>query len=118
MRPGPTFSYLNPLFQSPGRGIEVEYVRNLIRKRNLHPDPLGRTLENWPWPLKIYTLGQFELIKDGKPIRFSRKIQQKPLSMLKALIAFGGIIVSVSQFTMDSVDCKIASSFSFAMSFL
>jgi len=47
-------------------------------------------MESDPWLLKIYTLGQFELLKDDKPIRFSRKAQQKPLSMLKALIAFGG----------------------------
>jgi DNA-binding SARP family transcriptional activator len=30
------------------------------------------------------------LIKDGKPLIFSRKVQQKPLLMLKALIAHGG----------------------------
>jgi DNA-binding SARP family transcriptional activator len=71
-------------------GIEVEYVEELIRRRNLIPEKPILHVENWPWPIKIYTLGQFELIKDGKPIRFSRKTQQKPLSMLKALIAFGG----------------------------
>ena len=70
-------------------GIEVEYVQELIRRRNLIPEKPSIYLENWPWPLKIYTLGQFELIKDGKPIRFSRKAQRKPLSMLKALVAFG-----------------------------
>jgi ATP/maltotriose-dependent transcriptional regulator MalT/DNA-binding SARP family transcriptional activator len=70
-------------------GIEVEYVQDLIRKRNLISETPPLHLENWPWPLKIFTLGPFELIKDGKPIQFSRKAQQKPLSMLKALIAFG-----------------------------
>lgn len=71
-------------------GIEVEYVEELIRRRNLILEKPILHIENWPWPIKIYTLGRFELIKDGKPIRFSRKAQQKPLSMLKALIAFGG----------------------------
>jgi LuxR family maltose regulon positive regulatory protein len=71
-------------------GIEVEYVQDLIRKRNLIPEKPPLHLENWPWPLKIYTLGRFELLKDGKPIRFSRKARQKPLALLKALIAFGG----------------------------
>jgi ATP/maltotriose-dependent transcriptional regulator MalT/DNA-binding SARP family transcriptional activator len=71
-------------------GIEVEYVGELIRKRNLIPEKPILHVENWPWPIKICTLGRFELLKDGKPIRFSRKAQQKPLSMLKALIAFGG----------------------------
>jgi DNA-binding SARP family transcriptional activator len=71
-------------------GIEVEYVQDFIRKHNLIPDNSSLHLENWPWPLKIYTLGRFELQKDGKPVRFLRKAQQRPLSMLKALIAFGG----------------------------
>ena len=71
-------------------GIEVEYVRNLIHKRKLIPDKPPLEIENWPWPLKIYTLGRFELVKEGKPLRFSGKIQQKPLSILKVLIALGG----------------------------
>jgi two-component SAPR family response regulator len=54
-------------------------------------------LENWPWPLKVFTLGRFELLKDGQPIQSSRKIQQKPLSLLKALIAFGGREVKEEQ---------------------
>jgi DNA-binding SARP family transcriptional activator len=71
-------------------GFEVEYVQELIRRRNLLPEKPPLHLENWPWPLKIYTLGRFELLKDGNPIQFSRKAQQKPLTLLKALIAFGG----------------------------
>jgi ATP/maltotriose-dependent transcriptional regulator MalT/DNA-binding SARP family transcriptional activator len=78
-------------------GIEVEYVQDLIRKRHLTPKEPPLHLENWPWPVKIYTLGKFELFKDGKPIQFSRKAQQKPLSMLKALIASGGNAVVVDQ---------------------
>jgi DNA-binding SARP family transcriptional activator len=71
-------------------GIELEYVQDLIRKRHLTPEKPPLRLENWPWPVKIYTLGKFELFKDGKPIQLSRKAQQKPLSVLKALIAYGG----------------------------
>jgi len=71
-------------------GIEVEYVQELIKRLNVIPEKPAFQLEHWPWPLKILTLGRFELLKDGKPIQFSRKVQQKPLAMLKALIAFGG----------------------------
>lgn len=71
-------------------GIEIEYAQELIHRLNVIPDQLPLHLENWPWPLKISTLGRFELIRDGNPIRFTRKVQQKPLAMLKALIAFGG----------------------------
>ena len=42
------------------------------------------------WPLKIYTLGQFALLHDGKPLALSRKVQKRPLDLLKLLIASGG----------------------------
>jgi ATP/maltotriose-dependent transcriptional regulator MalT/DNA-binding SARP family transcriptional activator len=70
--------------------IEVEYVQNLVRRRNIIPDSPPFECDNWPWPLKIFTFGRFGLLKDGKPLRFSGKVQHKALSMLKALIALGG----------------------------
>jgi DNA-binding SARP family transcriptional activator len=45
--------------------------------------------------LKIFTLGQFELWRDGKPLRFSRKL----LTLLKAVIALGGKEVKEDQIT-------------------
>ena len=80
-------------------GIEVEYVRLLIRKRNLLPDISGRTLESWPWPLRIFTLGPFNLQKDGKRLVFPGKAPQKAFLMLKALIALGGKDVREEQIT-------------------
>jgi DNA-binding SARP family transcriptional activator len=47
-------------------------------------------VEAWPWPIKIFTLGHFEVMRDGEPVRFARKVQRKPLALLKTLIAFGG----------------------------
>jgi DNA-binding SARP family transcriptional activator len=70
--------------------IEVDYVRELIRIFRLPPGNISHGIEHWPWPLKIYTLGRFGILKDGKPIRFSKKGQEKPISMLKVLIALGG----------------------------
>jgi len=80
-------------------GIEVKYVQEIIRRRQLIPDEHPLHLENWPWALKIYTLGRFGLLKDGKPVRFTRKAQEKPLALLKALIAFGGREVHEEQIT-------------------
>jgi len=77
-------------------GIETAYVHDLIRKRAIKPTNLAS--EDWPWPLKIFTLGGFELVMDGEPIKFSGKVQQKPLALLKALIAFGGKDVPEEQF--------------------
>jgi len=84
-------------------GIEVDYVRDLIRKRKLVPpaDSL-QDLDNWPWPVRIYTLGAFRLVKDDEPVRFSGKAQRRPLDLLKALIAHGGREVS-SERLMDAL---------------
>ena len=75
-------------------GIEVDYVRDLIRRHRLVPDPANPDLEQWPWPVKVYTLGRFGLLADDRPVEFGRKVQQRPLSLLKALIALGGRDVS------------------------
>ncbi len=49
-----------------------------------------------PTPLKIYTLGQFALLHDGKPLTLSRKLQKRPLDLLKSLIASGANGVETS----------------------
>jgi two-component SAPR family response regulator len=71
-------------------GIEVPYVQKLVRKRNLFSEQPPSHLENWPWSIKISTLGGFRLLKNDSPSHLSRKTQKRPLSMLKALIALGG----------------------------
>ena len=71
-------------------GIEVPYVREMIRKNRLLPGPGGLDLEEWPWPVRIYTLGRFNLVVDEAPPPSGRKTPQKPLQLLKALIALGG----------------------------
>jgi DNA-binding SARP family transcriptional activator len=97
------------------QGIEPEYVKGLIRKLGLTPpNPLasspllpldtGRTggvlyLEEWPYPVKIYTLGRLEILRDDEPMHFSGKEQKKPLELLKALIAFGCVNVPEERLT-------------------
>jgi LuxR family maltose regulon positive regulatory protein len=73
--------------------IEVDYVRDLVRKRNLVPDQPPYGCGQWPWPLKIFTLGRFEIFVDGKPVEFSGKTQKRPLLCLKVLISLGAIEV-------------------------
>ena len=48
------------------------------------------------FPLKIYTLGQFALLKDGQPMAFSRKVQKRPLDLMKVLIAYGGLRTDIA----------------------
>jgi DNA-binding SARP family transcriptional activator len=69
-------------------GIETDYVRATIRALHLRP-PSG-DVANWPWPLRVCTLGRFEVLRDERPLEYSRKAPKKTLALLKALIAFGG----------------------------
>lgn len=78
-------------------GIEPEYVRRLIAKRGLVPT--SPAVQEWPWPVKIYTLGRFTVERYGKPLRSSGKAQHKPLDLLKALIALGREDVNTRQLT-------------------
>jgi len=47
-----------------------------------------------PWPLRIYTLGRFSVVRNDTPLRSARKSPGKPLLLLKALIASGGRQIS------------------------
>lgn len=70
--------------------IEIKYVQQLIQKRNLVPDTPPIHLENWPWSIKIFTMGRFLLIKNEKPVKFPVRSQRKPLEMINVLLSFGG----------------------------
>lgn len=70
--------------------IEPEYARGLVRRWKLPPPAGARTLEAWPWELKLRTLGGFALEVSGETPHFEGKAQRAPLALLKALIAFGG----------------------------
>jgi ATP/maltotriose-dependent transcriptional regulator MalT/DNA-binding SARP family transcriptional activator len=72
------------------RGIEVTYVQKIIKKRKLRPPQPPQHLENWPWPIRIYTFGRFSVLRNGTPLVFGRKAPIKVLELLKALISFGG----------------------------
>jgi DNA-binding SARP family transcriptional activator len=80
-----------------GAGIETGYVKQLIKRRNLKPDADSQAGEAWPRPIKVYTLGRFGIVKDEESLAFTGKVQQRPLSMLKAVIAFGGRNVTEEQ---------------------
>ncbi|MBK8018460.1 MAG: hypothetical protein IPK20_18185 [Betaproteobacteria bacterium] len=68
--------------------IEVETVRRLIDRFGIAPP--ARRCEQWPWPIRIVTLGGFQVTVDGKPLAFGRKVPRRTLALLVALIAEGG----------------------------
>lgn len=78
--------------------IEVDHAITMIRKQNLAPTGDMAEIENWPWPIKIYTLGRFSIVLNDKPLRFSSRAQSKPLELLKILVSFGGREVSEHRF--------------------
>ncbi len=79
--------------------IEADYVKSLIKKRELIPPEDARSFDNWPFPIKIYTLGRFTVLIDDKPLKFSGKTPKKTLELLKVIIASGGKNVSEDQIT-------------------
>ncbi len=75
--------------------IEVTYVKSVIRRRAIKAE--SQEVEIWPWPIKIITLGHFEIRRDGNPVHASGKAQHKPLELLKCLCALGGRLVNQNQ---------------------
>jgi len=71
-------------------GIEMDYASRLIRLRNLMPDASCATLKDWPFPVKIYALGNFSVWRNGEALKFSGKSPKKPLELLQGIIAWGG----------------------------
>lgn len=67
--------------------IEVDFVRCVIRDYDLTPE--NSVLEVWPWAIKVYSLGCFQVHKDGRPLQ-DLQVQQKPLALLQVVIALGG----------------------------
>ncbi|MHB8551520.1 MAG: AfsR/SARP family transcriptional regulator, partial [Acidiferrobacterales bacterium] len=72
------------------RGVHVDYVQGLVKSRGLFPTASPVHLANWPWPVKVYTLGRFAVIINDQLSQASRKAQHKPLELFKVLIAQGG----------------------------
>lgn len=71
-------------------GIEPEFARLLVRTHDLAPPAEARHIVEWPWRFHIYCLGRFRILRDGKPLGLTARLQQKPLALLRMLIAMGG----------------------------
>jgi DNA-binding SARP family transcriptional activator len=75
-------------------GIEPCYARRLIDQAGLFPP--SPNLSNWPYPVRIHTLGQWAVVVKGQPLRFSGKAQRRPLLLLQSLLARRGRAVPVA----------------------
>lgn len=72
------------------------HVAKAIQKSPLGAFPAPADIEHWPRPLRIYTLGRFLMVKEGEEIKTGRKKSNKPIEVLKLIIALGGKQVSVN----------------------
>lgn len=102
---GPLFelsgpSYLAPLYhRALEAGIEVDHVQAMLRRYRFAPPDPATASDRWPWPVRIYTLGRFEMLIDDQPLRSSRKAQNKPLELIKILCALGGTAIQQERVT-------------------
>lgn len=85
-------------------GIEPEYAKSLIKRRGLVPEQPPVTMDAWPWPYRVQTLGGFRLLRHDEPLGApgstrGGKAKKRPLELLKLLIAYGGEQVSESRVT-------------------
>jgi LuxR family transcriptional regulator, maltose regulon positive regulatory protein len=66
--------------------IEPAYVRRFVRRHALPgPDPAQA---DWPWPLALRALGEFDaLLDDQSLVRAGGKTAQRPLDLLRAMLA-------------------------------
>lgn len=77
------------------RGIQVEYVNELISLYNITTD--NHLIESFPWQLRIYTLGRFEIFKEGNFIKLLGKPKKMQMELLKALISIDGNHLSAEE---------------------
>jgi ATP/maltotriose-dependent transcriptional regulator MalT/DNA-binding SARP family transcriptional activator len=78
-------------------GIEADHARRLVRERKLSPAVPPLRVKAWPWPIRIQTLGRFEIAAHDAPVEFSGKGPGRPVELLKLLISLGGDAVRVYQ---------------------
>ncbi|MDQ1924291.1 BTAD domain-containing putative transcriptional regulator [Massilia pseudoviolaceinigra] len=68
-------------------GIDAAHVGAIVMRQRLAAPT--RCVQGWPWPVAVRTLGKFELTLHGAPVVATGKAQQRPLALLRNLVAAG-----------------------------
>ena len=74
-------------------GVEAPFVREVIGARALQS--LRPALADWPWAVRVRTLGALQIELDGRDLVFKGKVAKKPLELLLFIVASGGSDISV-----------------------
>ncbi|MBX3198743.1 MAG: hypothetical protein KF850_27515 [Labilithrix sp.] len=69
--------------------IEPDIARALLVRRPCPSFTPSPTLERWPWHVRIYATGGFEVEIGDAPLRSSAKAQARPLELLQRLAVSG-----------------------------
>ena len=77
--------------------VEPGYARRLVGNYRLIPALPPLRVRSWPWPIRIRTLGRFEISARDTPVEFSGKGPGRPAELLKVLMSQGGQGVRVYQ---------------------
>jgi LuxR family maltose regulon positive regulatory protein len=67
--------------------IEADYVREVIQRFRISPEP--PVPPGWPWPVRIFALGRFQVERNGAKLHFRHKTPRRLIELLKTLIALG-----------------------------
>ncbi|MFB9245375.1 hypothetical protein IV454_31805 [Massilia antarctica] len=68
-------------------GIDAAHVGAIVMRQRLAAP--NRCAQGWPWPVAVRTLGKFELTLHGAAVVATGKAQQRPLALLRSLVAAG-----------------------------
>lgn len=74
-----------------GQCTAAAALRRSFAQVERFPDPND---DNQTWPVRVFTLGRFEVLIEDQQPAIGRKTPHRPLTLLKALIAMGGRRVS------------------------
>lgn len=81
------------------QGIEPDFVRQSMQSLQLAEPGASMAEMSSPPPIRVNCLGRFTIRVDDRSIRSQPGSRNKPLEMLKVLIALGGHQVSLDQLT-------------------
>src|SRR5262249_31050942 len=59
------------LAEAMSANVEKDLAIQLVHELDVVPPAPAPA--SWPWPLRIHTLGRFEILREGAPLEFSRK---------------------------------------------
>ncbi|MDH5518159.1 MAG: hypothetical protein OEY36_10150 [Gammaproteobacteria bacterium] len=70
--------------------IEAAIMKQWISKHLDYLPAPALSISQWPWPIKIYTLGKFEVLVNGRNLFAETRRDARPILLLKALIKHSG----------------------------